>query len=200
VDTVTRSLGQYWWLFLLRGVLSIVLGVLALVWPGKTLGVLILLFGLFVLLNGIVDIFASIGAMGLHQSWGWRLAAGIFGILAGLAILRWPGVTALIMLFLVALWAIVTGIIVIVSAIADHEAMQHAWLVVLAGVISVLFGIAMFVWPTAGLLTITYLIGIFAIVYGIMYCAVAFRVRNVAVAATGPSAPPAVPPTAAPTA
>src|SRR5947208_9217502 len=156
MDTVVRAFSRHWWLVLLQGVLSVVLGGLALAMPGVTLGALILLWGLFALLNGVVDVFGAIGAAGHHRSWGWQLAAGLVGILAGLAILRWPGLSALFVLYLVAAWAAVTGIVRIVGAIADHEALPHAWLVALAGVVSVLFGIAMFAWPGVGVLTLVY--------------------------------------------
>src|SRR5437763_8213754 len=107
MDTVVRTLHQNWWLVLLQGVLSVVLGVLALAWPGVTLGALILLWGLFALLNGVVDVFGALGAASSHRSWGWHLAGGLVGILAGLAILRWPGLSALFVLYLAAIWAII---------------------------------------------------------------------------------------------
>jgi uncharacterized membrane protein HdeD (DUF308 family) len=180
VNAVVASLSRNWWLYLMQGVLSVVLGVLILVWPGHALAVLIILFGLFALINGIILVFAAIGAAGVHQSWGWRLTAGIVGIVAGVAILRWPGVTALVLLYLVGIWAIATGIVELVSAFAEHETIPNAWLLALAGVVALLFGIAMFAWPRAGLLTIAYLVGIFAIVYGLFNCIIAFRARSLA--------------------
>jgi uncharacterized membrane protein HdeD (DUF308 family) len=178
MDTVVRTFSRHWWLVLLQGVLSVVLGVLALARPGVTLGALILLWGLLALLNGVVDVFSAIGAAGRHRSWGWQLAGGLVGILAGLAILRWPGLSALFVLYLVAIWAIMMGIVRLVGAIADHEMLPHAWLVALAGVVSVLFGIAMFAWPGVGLLTLVYLVGFYAIVYGVISCVLAFRLHS----------------------
>jgi uncharacterized membrane protein HdeD (DUF308 family) len=191
MDTVVRMLSQNWWLVLLQGVLSVVLGVLALARPGVTLGALILLWGLFALLNGVVDVFSALGAAASHRSWGWHLAGGLFGILAGLAILRWPGLSALFVLYLVAIWAIMMGIVRVVGAIADHEALPHAWLVALAGVVSVLFGIAMFAWPGVGLLTLVYLVGIYAIMYGVIACVLAFRLHNLPERMAGTLVPPA---------
>src|SRR5437763_7898223 len=191
MDTVVRRLSQNWWLVLLQGVFSVVLGVLALARPGVTLAVLVVLWGLFALLNGVVDVFAAIGAAGSHRSWGWRLAGGLVGILAGLAILRWPGLSALFVLYLVAIWAIMMGIVRLVGAIADHEMLPHAWLVALAGVVSVLFGIAMFAWPAAGLLALVYLVGIYAIVYGLITCVMAFRLHSLPERMAGRLVPPA---------
>lgn len=196
MDVVVRTLSQNWWLYLMRGVLSIALGVVALVLPGRTLAVVILLFGLFVLINGIVEVFAAIGAAGTNRPWGWRLAAGILGVAAGLAILRWPGITALLVLFLVGIWAIVIGTIGIVEAIADHRELSRAWLVALIGCVSVLFGIAMFAWPTVGLLTLVYLVGIYAIVYGVLSCVLAFRLRTLPERLAERSAPPGALPAA----
>ena len=190
MDTVVKTLHQNWWLVLLQGVLSVVLGVLALAMPGATLGALILLWGLLALVNGVVDVFHAIGAAGSHKSWGWQLAGGLVGILAGLAILRWPGLSALFVLYLVAIWAIMMGIVRVVGAIADHDALAHAWLVALAGVVSVLFGIAMFAWPAAGLLTLVYLVGFYAIVYGAITCVMAFRLHSLPERMAGMLLPP----------
>jgi uncharacterized membrane protein HdeD (DUF308 family) len=194
VDAVVQSLSRNWWLFLMQGVLSIIIGILALVWPGHTLAVVLILVGLFALLNGIVEVFAAIGAAGNHEPFGGRLAMGILGILAGLAIMRWPGITALIALFIVGIWAILIGVIGIVGAIAQHEEFPHAWLVALLGIVSVLFGIAMMVWPVAGVLTLVFLAGIFAIVFGIINCVIAFRVRTLPRRLARPSPPPGAAP------
>ena len=191
MDTVVRAFSRHWWLVLLQGVLSVVPGILALAWPGVTLGVVLVLWGLFTLLNGVVDVFAALGAAGSHRSWGWRLAGGLVGILAGLAILRWPGLSALFVLYLVAIWAIMMGIVRLVGAIADHEALPHAWMVALAGAVSVLFGTAMLAWPGVGLLTLVYLVGSYAIVYGLLTCVIAFRVHSLPGRIAGTLVPPA---------
>ncbi len=187
-ERVANVLSRRWWLFLLDGVVGIIFGILALVWPAITLLVLIRLFGLLALFSGIVGVFSSIGSAGTRRPWGWQLATGLLGILIGLVILRWPGETALILLALVGVWAIGSGIIKIVSAFADHEVIPNAWLFALSGVISVLFGIAMFAWPAVGLLTLVYLVGIYAIVFGIIDCVIAFQVRSLPErVATGPA-------------
>lgn len=177
MESGLKHLTDNWWLLLLQGVLSIVIGVLALVWPGRTLAVLIVLFGWLTVLNGAVAIISAIGAAASRRPWGWRFAAGIVGVLVGMIILRWPGETALTVLLFVGFWAIMVGLMQIIGAVADHAEIPHAWLLALEGVVSILFGIAMVVWPGVGLLTLVLLIGIFAIVHGILYCAIAFRVR-----------------------
>lgn len=178
MESVLRAASENWWQYLVRGVLAVIFGIIALVWPSITLAILIVVFGLFVLLSSIVTGVGAIARAGTGQLWGWQLTAGVLGIVAGLIILRWPGVTAVVLLFLIALWLISTGLIEIVAAVADHQEVPHAWLLAIGGIVSVLFGVAMFVWPNIGLLTVVYLVGIYAIVDGIVLCVVAFRVRS----------------------
>ncbi len=180
MNALVTTLCRNWWLHLMQGVFSIVIGVLVLVWPGRRLFMLILFFGLLMMLNGVIAMGAAIGAAGVHEPWAWQVAKGIIGIATGVAILRWPGVTTLVILLLVGAWAIVTGIMDIVEGIADYEEIPYAGLIALVGVISLLFGVAMLAWPApVSLLVITYLVGLYAIVYGLVTCLIAFRVRTI---------------------
>ncbi|SRR5579883_1169851 len=195
MDAVVGRLSRNWWLLLLEGLLSVALGVYALTRPHITLLALIIVWGVFALANGVAEVFRAFGgARDGQRAWGWQLAAGLVGIVAGLAILRWPGLSALFVLYLVAIWAVITGIVNIVHAIAGREALPHAWLVALGGIVSVLFGIVMFAWPHVGLLTLVYLVGIYAIVYGVIACVTAFRLRSL----PGPTTMTLVPPGPAP--
>ncbi len=178
MDAAARALSQEWWIFLLEGVVSIIFGLLLLFWPGPTTGVLIVLVGLFALLSGFVGVFAAIGAAGNHQPWGWKLTTAVLGVLVGLAIIRWPGATAVFVLYLVGFWLILGGIVGIVEAFAAHRAISHAWLLLLSSVVAILFGIAMFAWPVVSLRVVLSLIGIYAIVQGIILCVLAFQVRS----------------------
>jgi uncharacterized membrane protein HdeD (DUF308 family) len=178
VDATARLLSHEWWLFLLEGVVSIIFGLLLLFWPGPTAGVLIVLAGLFALLSGFVGIFAAIGAAGNHQPWGWKLTTAVLGVLVGLAILRWPGATAVVVLYLIGLWLILGGLVGIVEAFAAHRVISHAWLLLLSSVVAILFGIAMFAWPVVSLRVVLGLIGIYAIIQGIVLFVLAFQVRS----------------------
>jgi uncharacterized membrane protein HdeD (DUF308 family) len=178
MDSAMRALGQDWWIFLMEGVLAIIFGLLLLFWPGPTTSVVIVLVGLFALLTGIVGVFAAIGAAGNRQPWGWKLTTAILGVLVGLAIMRWPGATAVFILYLVGFWLILGGIVGVVEAFAAHRAMSHAWLLLLSSVVAILFGIAMFAWPSVTLILVVRLIGIYAIVQGIVLCALAFQLRG----------------------
>lgn len=178
MESRIKQLGDNWWLLLLQGVASIIFGILAIVWPGSALAVLIILLGWFVLINGILAIVSALGSATGGRSWGWRFAAGILGVLAGLIILRWPGETAFTLLLFVGYWAILVGLMELVGAIVERAEIPHAGLLALEGIVAILWGIAMVVWPAVGLLTLALLVGIYAIVHGILYCAIAFRVRS----------------------
>jgi uncharacterized membrane protein HdeD (DUF308 family) len=173
-----RALGQNWWLFLLRGFAAIMFGILSLVWPGISLVTLILLYGAYALVDGIFALIAGIfGTVAIAPRW-WLIIVGLLGIAAGVATFMWPGITALVLLYFIAGWAISTGIFQIIGAIQVRKEIDNEWWLILNGFLSVLFGIALFVMPGAGALALIWLIGIYAIIYGALMVAFAFSVRT----------------------
>ncbi len=162
----------------LRGMIAILFGLIALFWTRLTLEVLVIGFGAFALVGGIFAIVAAIGDRGVHDRWGVLLAEGLVGIGIGLVTFIWPGITALALLFLIVVWAIVTGILEIAVATWMHRATGNEWLLLLGGIASVLFGILLAVLPAAGLLALTWLIGIYAIVFGVLLLVLAFQWRG----------------------
>ena len=166
-------------MFLFRGFAAIIFGVLTLVWPKLSLSVLVLLFGVFAVVSGITAVAAAVRNHG-EQGWGLLLFEGILGIAAGVVALIWPGITALAFLFLIAAWAIITGILELVAPLAFPMSFGRGLLMALAGIVSIVFGILIAAQPAAGLLTVVWLIGIYAIVFGIMYIVVYFESRSVA--------------------
>ncbi|GII92899.1 HdeD family acid-resistance protein [Sinosporangium siamense] len=181
-----RHFASSWWAILVRGIAAIVFGVLALIWPAITILTLVFLFGVFVLVNGVFAILGAIrGVSG--DSRAWLALSGVVGVLVGIAVLVWPGITTVVLLFLIALWAIVTGVLEIISAIRLREAIQQVPLLILAGIVSIVFGILMFVWPATGALALVWLIGIFAIVWGVILVVLSSRVKKLR---TPPAAPP----------
>jgi uncharacterized membrane protein HdeD (DUF308 family) len=175
---LARELSQAWWVILVRGVVAVLFGLLALVWPGLTLLALILLFGIYAIIDGVMS-FARAFTAGRHgQSWVWPVIGGIISVAAGIIAFVWPGETALILVFIIAAWALLTGIVEIVSGIALRREITDEWLLILGGVISVIFGVLVFLRPGAGALAIVWLIGFFAIVLGVQRVAFAFRVRD----------------------
>jgi uncharacterized membrane protein HdeD (DUF308 family) len=162
-----------WWMVLIRGIAAVLFGVMAFLWPGLTLAVLVLLWGAFALVDGIVAIVA-----GAQARWWSVLIFGLFGIAAGLVALFLPGVTALALLMIVAAWAIVRGIFEIVAAIRLRRELTGEWLLVLAGAASIAFGVLMVVFPMAGALAVIWLIGLQAIIAGAFMIALSFRLRR----------------------
>ncbi len=166
-------------MFLFRGLAAIVFGVLTLVWPGLSLTVLVLMFGIFAVITGITAIVAAIRSRG-EQHWGVLLFEGTLGVLAGAVALVWPGITALAFLFLIASWAILTGILELVAPLSFPMSFGRGLLSVLSGIVSIVFGILIAARPASGLLTVAWLIGIYAIIIGIMQVVVYFEARSVA--------------------
>jgi len=178
---VSRLLGDKWWVLLLNGLGAIAFGILAFAWPGVTLIVLITLFGVYCIVDGVTALMAAGARIGREgKSWGWMLFVGIVSILAGVAAFAWPGLTAVVLLTLIAAWAIVRGVLEIVAAIQLRNSIDNEWMLALAGVISVAFGLALLVWPGAGALALIFWIAAFAIVHGLLLTMVAFRVRRLA--------------------
>jgi uncharacterized membrane protein HdeD (DUF308 family) len=171
-------------MFLFRGLAAILFGVLTLVWPGLTLAVLVYLFGFFAVISGIAVVAAALRNREMH-GWGALLFEGILGILAGVVALIWPGITALAFLYLLAAWAIITGILQFIAPLAFPMSVGRGVLTALSGVLSIVFGALIAAQPASGLLTVVWLIGIYAIVVGIFHIAASFASRSVASSLAG---------------
>ena len=170
------ALTQRWWVVALRGVAAVIFGILALVWPGITLGALVLLFGAYALVDGVCALWtAATGGPAASGRRPWLVLEGVAGVAAGIATFVWPGITALALLAVVAAWALVTGVLEIVAAIRLRREIEGEWLMVLSGVLSVVFGILLFINPAAGALAVTWLIGAYAIVFGAVLLGLAMR-------------------------
>lgn len=167
-----------WWAMVLRGIAAIAFGILAFVWPGITLAALIFLWGAYALVDGAFSIAAGIKSHGEYKRWWLLLLEGILGIAAGIVAFVMPGITALILLILIAAWAIVTGVFEIAAAIQLRKEIRGEWLLALAGVASVLFGVAMFLNPAAGALAVVWLIGVYALVFGVLLVALGLRLHS----------------------
>jgi uncharacterized membrane protein HdeD (DUF308 family) len=178
-----RSLADNWWLLLLRGLAAIAFGVLAFFWPGLTLLTLILLWGVYALCDGVFALGAAMFAKGGDMGPRWWLAlAGIISILAGLVTLFYPGITALVLLMFIAAWAIIIGVLQVWGAIEWRKLLDDAWLLALNGALSIAFGAILFARPGAGAVALVWMIGWFAVVFGCLWVALAFRLKKFKVA------------------
>jgi uncharacterized membrane protein HdeD (DUF308 family) len=173
-----EQLARHWWVLAVRGVAAIVFGIIALAWPGATLAALVLVFGAYALVDGIFSLVAAFRAgSGNDRFWGFVLA-GIAGVVVGLIAFASPATTALAFLYLLAGWALVTGVFEIVAAVRLRKEIEGEWMLGLSGALSVLWGILLAAWPGAGLAAIVWLIGVYAIIAGIVLIALSFRLRG----------------------
>jgi uncharacterized membrane protein HdeD (DUF308 family) len=176
-----RSLADNWWLLLLRGLAAVAFGVLAFFWPGLTLITLTWLWGAYALSDGIIAIWAAFNASGGDAGPRWWLGlSGVVSVVAGVVAFWYTGTTTLVLLMFIAVWAIIIGAIQIWGAIALRSAVQHEWLLLLNGVLSIAFGAILMAQPGAGALAVAWMIAWYAIFFGCLYIAVAFRLRRYA--------------------
>jgi len=169
-------------MLLFRGIIAILLGILILVWPRIALFVLVYLFGAFAIIGGIIAVATALRYTH-EQGWALLLVEGILGILVGVVAFAWTGITILFFVFLIAAWAIVTGILEIESAFLVPLGAGREWLLGLTGLVSIIFGILIAIWPRVGMFVIVWLIGIYAIVFGILFIVRYFQSRSLAVPA-----------------
>ncbi len=174
---LVQALTRYWWLVLLRGIAAIIFGVLAFIWPGITLVTLVLFWGAFTLVDGILSLAHAVMGGNVGSRW-WLALIGVLGIIVGLLTFLMPGVTALVLLVFIAVWAIVLGIFQIVGAIRLRKEIDNEWTLALGGALSVLFGIVILIAPGAGVLGLIWAIAAYAIVFGVLMVMAAFKLKK----------------------
>ena len=171
-----ESSARHWWAFALRGIAALIFGVLAFVWPFLTLSVLVLLWGAFALIDGILALIAAFRVKNDHR---WALLIeGIVGIGAGIVTFVYPGLTALVLLYIIAVWALITGVLELVAAVRLRRVIENEWWLILTGIVSILFGIVLLAAPGAGALAVVWLIGAYAIIFGLLMIALSLRLRG----------------------
>ena len=171
------ALSRNWWVILLRGLAGILFGIITFVAPLVSLAALILVFGAYAFVDGVLSIVSAVRRRG-EGHWGVLLLEGIVGILAAAVTLFWPGITALALLYVIAAWAIVTGVLELFAAVRLRKQIKGEWLLVLGGIASLVFGVLVAVFPGAGALTIVLWIGAYALVFGILLVVLSFRLRS----------------------
>jgi uncharacterized membrane protein HdeD (DUF308 family) len=175
---MAQVLIRNWWAFALRGALGILLGLAAFLFPGITLGALVLLFGAYAVVDGVFAVVAGVRAAEHRERWGALLLEGIAGIAAGVLAFVWPALTALVLLYLIAAWSIIRGALKIAAAIRLRRTIQGEWLLGLNGAFSVLFGVLLIAMPAIGLLTLVWLVGAYAVLFGALLLGLAFCLRR----------------------
>lgn len=171
VELLTRN----WWLVALRGALAVIFGIVTLAWPGMTLLALIFLWGCYALVDGVSSI--ALGAAVRGHRWS-NVLIGVVGVLAGVVAIVLPGETAVVLLVIIAVWAVVAGVVQVIAGIALRRAMPHAWFLIVTGALTLILGVVLLFNPGAGALALVTTIGVFALIWGVSLILLAFRLRG----------------------
>ena len=173
-----RLLRRHWWVIALRGLLAVIFGLLALVWPEITVQVMVIIFGAYAVVDGLFTAIAAVRGRQRYPGWGVMLLGGVLGVIVGVLTFIWPQITAVVLLTFIAIYAILTGIIEIVNAIELRKQLEGEWMLGLSGLFSVIFGALLIAWPASGLVAVTWLIGAYALILGVMLILLGFRLRG----------------------
>jgi uncharacterized membrane protein HdeD (DUF308 family) len=175
-----KTLSENWWVILLRGAVAVLFGILAFAQPKISLAALVLWFGFYAFVDGALQSWTAITHRHDVENWGLLLIGGLVGIVLGIITWIRPGATALALVFYVALWAIASGVVELVTAIRLRKDIKGEWSLGLAGLIAIAFGVLLIFRPGAGALSLLWLFATFAIIYGMALIALSFRVRSFA--------------------
>jgi uncharacterized membrane protein HdeD (DUF308 family) len=167
-----------WWLFVIRGIAAIVFGILAVVLPDITIRALVILFGAFALVDGVGSLVSASRHRGDARHRMSNVSEGVAGVVIGIISLVFPGITALAVIILIGIWAILTGAAEVAAAIRLRQLIDNEWWLVASGVISILAGIIILARPGAGAFAIAIVIGVYAILFGIVLVALGLRLRR----------------------
>jgi uncharacterized membrane protein HdeD (DUF308 family) len=177
-DSASAMLAQNWWLFTLRGVLGILFGLIALIFPGPTMLSLVLFFSAYMLVDGVFGIISAVRAIRRKEDrWGLLIFEGLLNIAVGIAAFLWPGLTVIAFVWLIAAWAIVTG--GLMTAAGFRLNIDHGrWWMVLGGLLSLAFGVLLIITPLIGAIVLTWWLGAYALVFGVALVIFSFKLRS----------------------
>jgi uncharacterized membrane protein HdeD (DUF308 family) len=167
-----------WWLLLVRGLAAIAFGVIAFLWPAITLVSMIYLFGIYAIVDGLVAIWAAFNLPGQPGPRWWLGLSGVVSILAGIIAFVYTGMTAMVLLVVIAVWAIIIGLLQLYAAIQLWKVIDNDWWLILSGLLAVAFGAVMIAWPSTGALALIWSIAWFALFFGCMFVGLAFELRR----------------------
>ena len=173
-------MSRTWWIWALRGVAAVLFGLTAFIWPEITLTALVLLYGAYALVDGLFSAITAIAGRTAVRRWWVLLLQGLAGVAIGVLAFIWPQITALALVFLVAARALVVGLLEILLAIWLREEIRMEWLLILGGIASLVFGLALAIAPGAGALALLWLIAGFAVLIGVLLIILAIRLRSLA--------------------
>jgi uncharacterized membrane protein HdeD (DUF308 family) len=171
-------MSKNWWVLLLRGIAAIVFGILAIALPGLTLFMLVITFGIYTLFDGVVEIWSGFSHRETNDRWWVEILIGVAGVVAGILIMALPGVTAVVAIYFIGAWMVVTGVLQIISAVRLRAEIANEWWLILSGVLSVVVGLYFLVFPGDGAVSLVWIIGIYAILFGVMMVVLSFQARR----------------------
>ncbi len=173
-----EALKRYWWVPVIRGISGIVFGIIAFAYPGIALATLVLLFGAWVLIDGVFRIVGATAGRASDPDWGFHLVIGILGIVVGILTFRAPRITALALIIYVAAWALMIGAAEIALAVKLRREIKGEWFLILMGLASIVFAVLLLWNPGPGALALLWLIASYAIVFGVLAIFFGFRLRS----------------------
>jgi uncharacterized membrane protein HdeD (DUF308 family) len=173
-----ETLKRHWWVPVLRGIAAVLFGIMAFVYPGLTVAVLVLLFGAWILVDGVFRVIGAIGHRASDKEWGFDLIIGIMGIIIGFLTFHAPRITALALIIYIAAWALMIGATEIAMAIKLRREIKGESFLILMGLLSIVFAVMLLWNPLPGALALVWLIGSYAIVFGILAIILGFRLRS----------------------
>jgi uncharacterized membrane protein HdeD (DUF308 family) len=168
-----NAFARNWWVLLIRGMLAVLFGIMVFALPGLTGVTLVLLYGVYALADGLTALWIG----GSARAWSLVLV-GVLGVIVGIYTFIYPGITAIALLYLIALWAIIRGIFEMVTAIQLRKEISNEWALIIGGIVSILFGVVLVANPAAGALAMVWIIGTYALAFSLMMIVLAFRVRG----------------------
>ncbi|MFP7671852.1 HdeD family acid-resistance protein [Marivita sp. S0852] len=175
IDFLQKS----WWIFLLRGLAGVAFGIMAFAWPALTLAILVVIFGVYVLVDGVFGLIDAVRYRD-HLARVWPLVLeSLLGIVIGLLTLFWPEATLFALLVLIAVWSVVGGLLRIVLAFQIRHEITGEWILIVGGIVSILFGGLLIALPQAGIITLAWIIGFYAVTFGILFVLLALRLRKI---------------------
>ena len=175
---MVKNLAKMWWLLALRGVFAILFGIVILAWPALTIEVLVIIYGVFALVGGILSMIIGLFNIGKNSNWWVMFLEGVLGFVVGGIVLKWPAMSLLLLIIIIAFWAIISGIAQIITAFFVRQQIKNEWLMALSGLISLLFGLLLFSWPITGVVVLSWLIGFYALLLGIFLIVFGFQVKT----------------------
>ena len=171
---------RQWWVVVLRGAIAVLFGVMAIAWPGITVLALVVLWGIYAVIDGITGLSLAFSARRVPDPQRWLYGLlGVTGLVAGIIAILWPAITALVLLVIIATWAIIAGVVQVIAAFRLRKEITGEWFLALSGAVCIVLGLLLFTQPGTGAIALVVAIATFALVWGVSLILLGFRLRKV---------------------